>query len=167
MLNVLALVLSILSAAVSVVIALRQSDLTRQTNELPILVELTQEFRSTEFQEAESYVLSRLTDEISVGAATSSLPSEAKQAVTTMISFFLSLGAYGAFGLADEKIIISLFGYRANRLWQILEPYILAERELRGDDHYCFYFEDLVCRTRDAWLASKGLEVEIRRLDDP
>lgn len=167
LLNIVALVISILSATLTVVIAFRQSGLTRHTNELPILVELTQEFRSTDFQQAEEYILSQLAEEASPEVGTSGLPADAKHAATTVNSLFISFGAYIVFGLADEKIVVSLFGYRADRLWRVLEPYVMAERALRGNDNnYCNFFEDLVCRTRDNWPVIEGYGIEVQHLND-
>jgi len=52
--NVTALELSGLAVATSAILALRQYIAMRHANELPIMVELEQEFRSVEFQRAET-----------------------------------------------------------------------------------------------------------------
>lgn len=57
MLNVLTLVVAGLSFALSAVVAARQILVMQHANQLPILVELTQEFRSAEFSTAEGFVL--------------------------------------------------------------------------------------------------------------
>ncbi len=166
MLNILALGISILSLVITALLAARQGALMRHTNELPLLVEFSQEFRSQQFQEAETYVLQQLSTKQPVNLGISNLPDEAKLEATTVATFFATLGVYVAFGLADEKIAVSIFGYRTNRAWVALEPYILRERILRNDDLYAGYFEDLVCRIRDNWPPSVKYGLEVQRLRD-
>jgi hypothetical protein len=165
-LSVVSLVISLVSLLTAARLAVRQSALMRHANELPIFIELTQEFRSPDFQHAEEYVLRKLATEHSPDLGISNLPEDAKVAVSTVLTFFSTFGAYIAFGLADEKIVISIFGYRANRAWVALEPYILGERKLRNDDYHAGYFEDLICRVRDNWPPLVKYKLEVRRLDD-
>jgi hypothetical protein len=56
-LNILALAVSFVSLAVSGLLAMRQTLIMRHANELPILVDLTRDFRAPEFQQAQDYVL--------------------------------------------------------------------------------------------------------------
>src|SRR3954469_19405386 len=58
-LNVVAVTLSVLSVLTTTVIALRQTSMMRHANELPIFIELTNEFRSPGFQEAHDLVVRR------------------------------------------------------------------------------------------------------------
>jgi hypothetical protein len=151
LLNILALGISLLSLAITGLIAARQSTLMRHSNELPIFVELTQEYRSEDYQRAELYVLRQLSTEQPASRGISNLPEGPRMAVTRVFSFYSALGAYVALGLADEQVVISLLGYSINRAWSALEPYILRERTLRNDDYHLIFFEELVCRTRDNW----------------
>jgi hypothetical protein len=114
-LSVVSLVVSLVSLLTAARLAVRQSALMRHANELPIFIELTQEFRSPDFQHAEEYVLRKLATEHSPDLGISNLPEDAKVAVSTVLTFFSTFGAYIAFGLADEKIVVAIFGYRANR----------------------------------------------------
>jgi hypothetical protein len=150
LLNILALAVSFISLTASGLLAMRQTLMLRRANELPIFVDLTRDFRSPEFQQAQDYVLNELDSQHlpGPGDGISNLPLDARKAVSTVISFYITLGAYVAFGLADEKIVIQLFGYRAGQSWNALEPLILREREIRQGGAYASLFEDLVCRNR-------------------
>jgi hypothetical protein len=111
---------------------------------------LTQDFRSSDFQLAQEYVVNELDNNYpsESGYAISTLPPDARGAATIVITFYITLGAYVAFGLADEKLVIKLFGYRADQAWIALEALIMRERELRQGNSYASFFEDLVCRNR-------------------
>jgi hypothetical protein len=95
------------------------------------------------------------------------LPKDAKIAVATVQSFYTALGAYIAFGLADQKIVISMFGYRANMAWVSLEAYVREERILREYDGYSMFFEDLICRIREYWPLSKAYKIDLEQIHDP
>ena len=150
LLNIIALAVSFISLMASGLLAMRQTLMMSRANELPILVDLTRDFRSREFQQAQEYVLNKLESQHlpDAGRGISDLPRDAKEAASAVISFYITLGAYVAFGLADEKIVIQLFGYRADQAWNALERLILREREARQGGAYASLFEDLVCRNR-------------------
>jgi hypothetical protein len=93
LLNVLAVVISFLALAVSGLLASRQASMMRHANEMPILVELMQEFQSKSFQEAEDYVINSLSVEADPAAGWAGLPTRARLAVNTVASFFGSLGS--------------------------------------------------------------------------
>ncbi|WP_327047182.1 hypothetical protein OG320_04635 [Microbispora sp. NBC_01189] len=82
------LAVSVLALVVSVITALRQTTMMRNSNQLPVLVELFQEFRSAEWQRAEAYVLGRLRTEHDPQAGCSALPDEARIAVNNCGSAF-------------------------------------------------------------------------------
>lgn len=166
LLNVIALTISVFSLLAASYLAIRQYRVSRHANELPILVQLTQEFRSKEFQEAEDYALRSLETEHSSDLGITGLPIRAKTAVTTLLTFYSSFGAYIILGLTDEKVIVSLFGFRANRTWVALEKYIQRERVLRNDDEYVAYFEDLVCRIREHWPPPKTYGIPLLKMRD-
>lgn len=151
-LNIIALCISLGSLIATGLLVARQNRIMRHANELPILVSLTQDFRSHDFQRAQYCVLQVAKQEYPAnsGFGISNLPEGAREYVSTVISFYISLGAYLAFGLADENIVLSLFGYRASQSWAALEHLILRERELRNEVHtrYAAFFEDLICRFR-------------------
>jgi len=166
-LNIVALVVSAISLITSALLVWRQIGAMRDTNELPIIVDLTQEFRKPEFQRDEHYVVSSLAGEHPASLGCSNLPEEARIAVQNVISIFISLGAFVALNIAEERSVVSLFGYRADRAWRALEPYIREERRLRGGDPFARFFEDLVCRTRENAPWPVKYQVRLRQLPEP
>jgi hypothetical protein len=173
MLTVLALGSSVLSLLISGVLIARQISTARQANALPILIELTQEFQSEEFQRAERYARRILPKEHLPNLGISELPEEARLAVTRVVSLYITLGAYVNFKIADEAIVVMLYGSAADRTWTTLEPYIEREREIRDDpiirgypDGFATFFEDLVWRIRRNQPHAKAYNVRRHRLTD-
>jgi hypothetical protein len=150
-LNLAALATSVLALIVSGGIAHRQSKMMRHGNELPVLVDLLQEFRSAKFQAAEDYVLHRLTGEHDPSSGAIGLPVGPRQAVNYVVSFFTSLGALVCHQMVDEKIVVVQFGFRARRAWKVLERYIDQERQIRNDPFYARPFEHLVHLVQQGW----------------
>lgn len=165
-LNIVAVVLSLASLTISAVLANRQYLAMQRTNQLPVFVELTQEFRSDDFQVAEGYVLLRLHEEQPISMGISGLPDEARIAATRMLTFYSTFGALMVFRMASEAIIVGMFGFRANRTWIALEPYIEREREIRGDPEYVTMFEHVVARTRQMWPPPARYGFTFQRLAD-
>lgn len=164
--NIIALGISLGSLMVTGLLVTRQNRMMRHANELPIIVSLTQEYRSHEFQQMQNYVLKVVAKEhpAESGLGISNLPDDVREKVSIVISFYISLGTYVVFGLADDNLVLSLFGYRANQAWVVLEHLILKERNLRSEavnqGNYATYFEDLVCRFR-SWTFS----IKVNKLD--
>jgi hypothetical protein len=165
-LNILAVAAAFAALAVSAVVAIRQIRLLRQTNEMPIFIEMLQEFRSREFQSAERYIINAL-GEHPPNKGVLHLPEEASWAITTVQSFFGTLGSLIIYDIVSEAEAVSTLGYRANRLWTKLEPYIERERQIRGDDDYAKFWEDFVCRVRTNWPPEQHYKIVVRRLPRP
>jgi len=60
--------------------------------------------------------------------------------------------------------VVSKLGYRADRAWTALEPFIAKEREARGGDHHSAFFEDLVSRKRENWPPQEHYGLRLRKL---
>ncbi|MGI5155476.1 DUF4760 domain-containing protein [Microbispora sp. CA-102843] len=147
--DITALAVSLLALVVSVFTALRQTTMMRHSNQLPVLVELFQEFRSTEWQRAEAYALGRLQAEHDPDIGCSGLPDEARIAVNKVVGYYSGFGYFVYRKMADESLVVPLIGYRASRAWDAVEPFVRREREIRGsDDRYASMFEDFVRRVR-------------------
>jgi hypothetical protein len=164
-LNVTALALSAVSLAISVALALRQVATMRHANQLPVFVELTQEFRDEDFQHAEYYVTERLAKEQSPKLGISGLPEVQRDAVSRVVTLFSTFAALTSFRMVPESMIVALFGFRANRVWTALEPVITREREIRGDPEYLVMYEHLVRRIRDNWPPGKMYPIKLQGLN--
>ena len=93
------------------------------SNQLPVLVELFQEFRSTEWQQAEAYVIGRLRAEYDPGLGCSALPDEARIAVNKVVGFFSGFGDRYASLFEDfvwrvrrNRSLDTSYGYRLKSL---------------------------------------------------
>jgi hypothetical protein len=158
--NIMALVVSVASLAVSGAVALRQVTIMRHANQLPIFIELTQEHRSDAFQDAYERVLADLADEGLNECDVSSLPDETRAAFTRVAAFFITLGAMVVFGVVKESMVVYLFGYRAAKAWRSMEPIIMSERRERHSN-YASLFEDLVARASDNWPPSEAYGISL------
>jgi hypothetical protein len=160
--NIMALAVSIVSLAVSGIVALRQVTVMRHANQLPIFIELTQEHRSAAFQGANDRVMSVLADSNLRDRDVSSLPDETRAAFTRVAAFFITLGAMVVFGVVHEAMVVHLFGYRATKAWQAMEPIIKNERVTRRGGRYAAMFEDLVTRTCENWPPGEAYGTVLR-----
>jgi hypothetical protein len=165
-LSIVSLILSVVAVATSTLFLVRQTTFMRHANEIPISVDLYQEFRSAEFQTAEEYVLKSLSGSHNPSIGLSNLPNEARNPSYRVAAFYSSLGALVALGLVDERFAVSLLGDAAERAWRTLEPYIFNERRICGDDYVFAFYEDLVCRTRENYPVTKAYGLKFKRVSD-
>jgi hypothetical protein len=165
-LSIASLLLSLIAVATSTLFLVRQTVFMRHANEMPISVELYQEFRSAEFQTAEEYVLKSLSGSYDPSIGLSNLPTEARNPSYKVAAFYSSVGALVAFGLADERFAVSVLGDLAERAWRTLEPYIFREREISRDNYVFAFYEDLVCRTRANYPVTKAYGLKFKRVSD-
>lgn len=166
-LTIISLLLSILAVATSTFLLVRQTIFMRHANEIPVSIELHQEFRSEEFQRAYIFVLNSLAPTYSPSLGLSNLPTEVRVQSTKVAAFFTSLGGLVSLGLVDERYAVALMGTLANRAWAVLGPYILCERQLRSDDEVLAFFEDFVCRVRENHPLAKAYGINFKRIPDP
>jgi hypothetical protein len=162
--SIIGLALSVVATVMSLFILARQTVFLRQSNHIPISVDLAQEFRSDSFLESQDYVINKLRQEHGPDLGVSGLPADARKAVDRVTSYFTGLGALAVQRMLDEPYAVTFMGYRANRAWSELEPYIIREREIRGDSDYLVFFEDLICRIRDHWPPTQKYGFKLRSL---
>jgi hypothetical protein len=163
-LSIASLALSLIAIATSTLLLLRQTIFMRHANEMPVSVGLYQEFRSAEFQAAEEYILKSLPGDYDPSIGLSNLPTEARNPSYKVASFYSSLGALVTLGIVDERFAVSLLGDAAERDWRTLEPYIVRERELCGDEYVFAFYEDLVCRTRINYPVTKAYGLKFKKV---
>jgi hypothetical protein len=165
-LGIASLLLSLIAVATSTILLVRQTVFMRHANEIPVSVDLYQEFRSAEFQTAEEYVLKALSVSHDPSIGLSKLPNEARNPSYRVAAFYSSLGALVALGLVDERFAVSLLGDAAERDWRTLEPYIFRERELCGDNYVFAFYEDLVCRVRMNYPVTDAYGLKFKRVSE-
>jgi hypothetical protein len=147
-LGIASIALSLIAVATSTLLLVRQTLFMRHANEIPVSVDLYQEWRTTEFQAARAYIRDSLSNNHKSSIGLEGLPSEARNATYKVAAFYSSLGALVALGLVDERFAVSLLGGSAEVDWTILEPYIFRQREINGSDYAFAFYEDFVCRVR-------------------
>lgn len=164
-LNIIAVVVSFIALTASAVIAVRQITIMRQSNQVPLFVELFQEFRSERFQVAERCIMNKVATG-NTGQGVSGLPDDVRSAVNITNNYYGTLGALIMHGILEERVAVSMVGYRADQLWTKLESLIIAERVNRGSDDFASFFEDFVYRVRlhRPYVTSYG--ITIHRLVD-
>jgi hypothetical protein len=67
-------------------------------------------------------------------------------------------------GLAGERFVVAFLGTAANVTWDRLEPYVIREREIRGDGEILAFFEDFVCRIRENHPLEKAYGLELKKI---
>jgi hypothetical protein len=165
LLNIVTVTVAFSALIVSLIFAMTQTRIMRQTNQMPIFIDLIREFRSKEFQQAEQYVLGKLPRE-SPENGILKLPDQARFAATTVQSFFGVLANLIIEDIISEASAVSTLGFRANILWIKMEQFIIAERGMRGDNDFARYLEDFVCRVRTHWPPEKYYHVATLRLGE-
>ncbi|MFY1674909.1 hypothetical protein ACN27G_34055 [Plantactinospora sp. WMMB334] len=162
--NIAAIVISLSAVALSAFFGLRQLRSMRRANSTVVAIELlTRECRSDAFLDSEEFVLYELSSHPPDGGVNGLRPEHRRHA-TRVGLFFSSLGALSVFGGIETKMIVGLVPTRARRAWVALEPYILAERQLRSPT-YLSFFEHLVCLIDDAEPARHHASLNLRRMD--
>ncbi|WP_181778875.1 DUF4760 domain-containing protein [Pseudonocardia pini] len=157
-----ALIVAFLALAVSGYLAYRQASLMRLSNQLPLLIDLIRELRSTEFLERERFVNSELKG-YDPGLGYADLPEEAADNLQHVKSLFDSIGALVAFKVIDERAAISIFGFRAKRAWASMQPFVEVERGKRAGN-YGPYFEHFVCLIEETPPEKITKDLRLRRL---
>ena len=92
------------------------------------------------------------------------LPEKARMRVLRVIAFFTGLGGLVFFDIVDEEFVVGLFGGRALKAWDALEPYIIQERTLESNPDFLVFFEDIVCRIHERGPAVDAYRFKLKRL---
>lgn len=171
--NATAVTVSIVALLASILIGIRQVRMAREqvlaaqrSNSTLVAIELlTQECRSEQFLDSEEFVLRRLRGAYSPEAGVDGLPADARKHITRIGLYYSSLGMMSAMGGVDHALLISAVHYRARRCWQILDPYVRREREIRKST-YLAYFEHLAAVAAESDLPSLHRGLGLMKIDD-
>lgn len=175
-------ILSIVSAAVAVAavaIAIWQvranSRSAERSHTLPIVSEVYREFRSLEFRNSMSYLITSVPKPRGEEGFRS-LPRKWQEHAYRVCYLFDYLGTLVSFGIVREELAVSLWGTWAMRIWLTIEPFIKKEREYRRKTYppgvspgFLLYYEDFVCRIVDLGGEDAPRRIQqrsgLRRLD--
>ncbi|MGP3949971.1 hypothetical protein [Streptomyces sp. 7N604] len=131
-LNIVAIVLSVLALASSSYLAFRQAVLMKQSNHLPAYLWLFNEFRSVEFQDRYRYVCEQLQREHDPQLGVSGLPEDARRAVYDIGYFFQQCISLRRLNIVDDEVIMTM-SMRTVRVWRAIAPFVEREREINSE----------------------------------
>ncbi|WP_177215509.1 DUF4760 domain-containing protein [Actinokineospora terrae] len=131
--NIVAICLSGIALIASTILATQQRNLQRRSTFLPAYVLLLNEFRSGDFHDNYAFICSKLRQEYDAELGISGLPKEVRDAVYSVAYFYQGLAVLRGTKILDPELLSSV-NYRAVKLWQAIEVFVKAERELLGAD---------------------------------
>ena len=145
MITISTIAISIVSLTVSGFLALRQMRTATDGYALPVVLQVFSRFRTQEFYEAQQYIFEHLNQDHEACPYTD-LPDEHRSKVRMVAGLYDDLGKLVAHGIVKEELIIGSNGVQARRIWEAIEPFVLAERELRSGNLW-IYLENLAYRS--------------------
>lgn len=132
LLNVVAVAASLAALTISSILAVRQHRTARNANQLPVVVELLREIRSSETYGKELFLQEELPkQDPSLGF--SKLPEPLRSYAYEVGGYYLMLGYLVLLEILDERLAILPVHYRAAETWRAMKPFVEGERSLRGD----------------------------------
>jgi len=139
-LNIVALVISLAALAVSSFFAIRQIGTARSANQLPVMNDILGEIRSPQFRHQEELLWGQLPA-LGHDVAYSRLSHNLREAADNVCLTYLMLAYVVSLGIVDPKLAILPVHYRVVRTWDVVSPFVVQERKLRG---YEFSFLNLL-----------------------
>lgn len=130
MLGIVAIVVSVISLAVSGSLAARQVQTQRQANHLPAIVGLLAEFRNPQIHDDYNLVTTDLTSKFDPKLGISNLPDDVRRAVLNVTYYYQSFAFLIAFGILDEEKVLAVVRLRLLHVWAAVQPFVIAEREI-------------------------------------
>jgi hypothetical protein len=140
--SIAALVISVIALALTI----RQIHVARGANHLPVVLDTFRASRSSQWFEAQEYILNQLPVEHTAECGWRGLPQQVRDKVNTIGLFYDDLGKLVAHGIVGESLVIGSYGEPIVHLWDTLAPYVYKERQ-SCTPHFWVYFEDLAART--------------------
>jgi hypothetical protein len=138
---VIAIAAVIVSALTVIVVGLQVAE-ARKANALPATIDLFREYRSTEMEKARQLLAERLPA-LNPASGMRGLPDDVAVAAFQVSQYLDNLGVLVARGLLAPDLAAGFLGDSVLRMWGVLAPFIVRERELRTPPHYQHYFEHL------------------------
>ncbi len=132
--SVIAVVVAIAALAVSVWAAQRQTRLQRESNHMPVILEIVDGFRSPAFQADYDYIRTKLQVNYTPSVGISGLPLEVRRKLFNVCYLFHAVAFICALEAVDERVLIAGLGGPARIIWKQVEPYSIAERAAGNAD---------------------------------
>ncbi|MFG1672883.1 hypothetical protein [Micromonospora sp. NPDC049282] len=163
--NAVVAAVSVITVGVSAFFALRQLRLAQGANHTMVAIELlTRDRMSDAFLDSQQYVLTELRAACPPPVPVGELPADARRHVNRIALYYNGLGQMLAFKVVEPILLLGAGGVRAREAWAVLEPYILAEREVRGGGYLANFEHLVVLATETSWPAA-ARKLGLRRFD--
>ncbi|MCA2217752.1 DUF4760 domain-containing protein [Jidongwangia harbinensis] len=143
--SIVTVVISVLSLAVSGGLVLRQTRIAKDGYALPVVLDVFAKFRTEEFFTSYQYVLYRFRAEVPDVVGVTALPPEIRAHLRNVGGLYDDLGKLVAHGIVGEELVIGGRGDSVIRVWEIIVPFVYADRE-RKNPNLWIYLEDLASR---------------------
>lgn len=151
--NVITVVIALSAMGISSAFTLRALRLAQNANHLPVVTNLLAPHRNPAFLAKEDHVNARIAQHDPAGGF-QGLPEPIRSEAIEVCQQYHLLGYLSRYDLADQRILAAQVGYNAIRTWSAVEPYVRAERRLRGGEYTFFNsFEGFV-------RAAKAMDAE-------
>lgn len=145
--SITSLVISAIALILSFLISWKRMQISQFSLNLPIALDMINQYRSKDFKEHINYIRDKLGT-FNVEGGYRGLPEDAREHATIVSNWFNHIGSLIIHKFIDDKFIISYIGENISEMWKKLAPFIKAERELRNFEAYQIHFQDLVNRVQ-------------------
>jgi len=105
--------------------------LARQANAGPVLASTYSQFRDRDFRKAIETLRTMPKDHPFNGF--SGLQGDSQEAAYTVCYYFEYMGLLVSFGHLDRSLVLESMSTQLVELWQIMQPWIIGEREVRAN----------------------------------
>lgn len=134
-LNIAALFASLLALAISSFLALRQSRLMRDANQLPVVIDLFRELRADTFITREQEIWHSLPGEQDPSKGFGGIPTPLRTYAYDICLYYQTVAYLVNFKMLDNELAYTALHYRILRTWSSVEPFVRGERAIRGGEN--------------------------------
>ena len=148
LLNMAAIIISLIALMISSYFAIRQSLATKQANQIPVFIDLFKDARNPEFRDRERSLWQDLNkNDPSLGF--SGLPREKRHDAEIVCSYYSTLAYCVTIGIAEHDLAVIPVHYRLLKTWEAVYPFVVAERKIRSDGgSFLTLLEDFVAEAK-------------------
>ncbi|GAA2513237.1 DUF4760 domain-containing protein [Winogradskya humida] len=143
--TVVTIAISLVSLTVSGLMAFRQIRTAVDGYALPVVLGVFSQFRTQKFFDAQQFLFDDLNRDFDPDTPYTDLPLAARSHIRMVAGLYDDLGKLVAHGIVREELVIGSNGIQARRIWEAVEPFVLAERRKRSGNLW-IYLEDLAFR---------------------
>ncbi|MFG1990616.1 hypothetical protein ACGFJ7_11645 [Actinoplanes sp. NPDC048988] len=129
----MALLVALAAVITSSILTWRALRLNHNANHLPIVLDALKAQRTADFTRKEAQLWEELPRQ-DPALGFMRLPEPLRGHAFDIACYYQHLGCLAEYGVADWDFIAVQVEYRMLRTWSCIEPYVRAEREIRGSE---------------------------------